>query len=136
MFCQFKHGAHAGAAALPAGNEQEAEVPLRAVDGHAAQVRAQVFGRGRGQQPDAHPGAGQQEQLLQRPGVKDRVSFQTQLIVVLAQQLLGVAPGVLLSQDQPAALPMYMLSPTSWLTSCCREPATVESCTSGCRLWY
>ena len=93
MFCQFKHGAHAGAAALPAGDEQEAEVPLRAVDGHAAQVRAQVFGRGRGQQPDAHPGAGQQEQLLQRLGVKDRVSFQTQLIVVLAQQLLGVAPG-------------------------------------------
>ena len=72
MFCQFKHGAHAGAAALPAGNEQEAEVPLRAVDGHAAQVRAQVFGHGRGQQADAHPGAGQQEQLLQRPGVKDQ----------------------------------------------------------------
>ena len=24
---------------------------------------------------------------------------------------------------------------TSWLTSWCREPATVESCTSGCRLW-
>lgn len=71
MFCQFKHGAHAGAAALLAGNEQEAEVPLRAVDGHAAQVRAQVAGHGRGQQADAHPGAGQQEQLLQRPGVKD-----------------------------------------------------------------
>lgn len=103
MFCQLKHGAHAGAAALPAGNEQEAEVPLRAVDGHAAQIRAQVFGRGRGQQADAHPGAGQQEQLLQRPGVKDRVSFQTQLIVVLAQQLLGVAPGVLLRQDQGVA---------------------------------
>ena len=66
-----KHGAHAGAAALLAGNEQEAEVPLRAVDGHAAQVRAQVAGHGRGQQADAHPGAGQQEQLLQRPGVKD-----------------------------------------------------------------
>ena len=39
MFCQLKHGAHAGAAAFPAGDEQEAEVPLRAVDGYAAQVK-------------------------------------------------------------------------------------------------
>ena len=39
--------------------------------------------------------------------MKDRVSFQTQLIVVLAQQLLGVALGVLLSQDQRFALQLF-----------------------------